>query len=77
MEGKTELKPCPFCGEENDFVITFSKSILPMHKDGTYYTVRIKCRNCWSGHHGLDSYSETAAYKSAVERWNRRATDGK
>lgn len=67
-----ELKPCPFCGEKHDMAITFSTTLLPKHKDGRYFSVRITCRNCWASVHGYDSFEETEAYQSAVLKWNRR-----
>ena len=72
MESNINLAPCPFCGS-GEKVIAFTKSILPSHKDGTYYTVKITCRNCWSSVHGIDSFREAAAYESAVGKWNGRA----
>lgn len=73
MNDNIELKPCPFCGEAHDKAITYSKTILPMHKDGTYYSVRITCRECWAQVHGDDTFSEAEAYESAAAKWNRRA----
>lgn len=66
------LEHCPFCGEKHDMAITFSKTLLPKHKDGRYFSVRITCRNCWASVHGHDLFEEAEAYQSAVLRWNRR-----
>jgi len=77
MESKTELKPCPFCGEERDFAIRRSTTILPAHKDGTHHSVSITCRNCWANVHGIDSFEAEEAYQSACLKWNRRSCDGK
>lgn len=77
MESKTELKPCPFCGEKRDMAIMFSTTILPAHKNGTYHSVSITCRKCWAKVHGYDSFEAAEAYQSAGLAWNRRPCDGK
>lgn len=71
MEGKIDLKPCPFCGA-HDLAITYIKSILTEHKDGTFYTVEITCRECWMKIHGNCEWDEREACESAVDKWNRR-----
>lgn len=74
MANSPELKPCPFCGEEHDMVIRFSKFVLPLHKAGTHYSVGITCRKCWVSVHGRDMWQEEDAYNDAVEAWNLRAS---
>lgn len=64
--GNTELKPCPFCGGDAKL------------RDTTYgnnisaYVVR--CGNVDCDVRPTTSYFRVR--KDAIERWNRRATDG-
>lgn len=61
----TELKPCPFCGEEPEIV-----SYISYHK--TVYKVRCNNRDCPIIAATLDYIS----IEDAIEAWNRRADNG-
>ena len=66
---ETELKPCPFCGLAE-----------PLHKVIKFYDGSwVVSHYCDPEDHvlkiGISVYGDTR--EKAIERWNRRATDGK
>ena len=71
---ENKLKRCPFCGGH--------AAISPVYAEGGkykgYYTVF--CTNelgCSAAVVGDDDLDEGEAKASAIERWNRRADDGR
>lgn len=67
-----ELKPCPFCGNEFP-ILNYSRAI-------DIFTV--SCPNCHLNvHFGYASASVEIGFEKAreraIERWNRRADNGK
>lgn len=57
------LLPCPFCGAEDlELVNTHTPS---------YW---VECETCRAEAHGDSLQTHTAAIRSAVDAWNRRAT---
>lgn len=63
---ETELKPCPFCGEEAKYENT---------KDFAF----VRCKNifCRVAGPAIRISDEYAAKPRAIEEWNSRAEDGK
>jgi Lar family restriction alleviation protein len=57
-----ELKPCPFCGEDNPI----------MQVDKEEYSLTY-CVQCWHCDCRTDDYPNE---EEAIERWNRRADNG-
>ncbi|MBC2768598.1 Lar family restriction alleviation protein [Pusillimonas minor] len=59
---KPELKPCPFCGENENLIV--------QHCEGTinHPAYRVCCDNCGTS----NGYTDKANH---VENWNRRAPD--
>ena len=72
QEHKEELKPCPFCGSENVYILS---------KDGhSNKTAIIFCSECKSVVFIEDNEGEgynDMTVARAIEAWNRRADDGK
>ena len=76
----SELKPCPFCGNE----VNVEK--IPLwygngHGYSGCYEFKIKCENCGCtvDQPKNDSIyrSEEKARENAIEAWNRRVSDGR
>lgn len=62
MDGKPNLRPCPFCGGE---------AVLKTYRDnlrGNTFSARCKKTDCPGR-----TYRKYAASKAAAEAWNRRA----
>lgn len=65
----TELKPCPFCGEEAVF-----RSATAFN--GKYPSFYIKCSSCdMQTLSYVDTGCDLKALEQAIEVWNRRAND--
>lgn len=60
-----ELKPCPFCGGEAEYIYE-----MPYNA--------VECTKCNAlGKTIVDSYEQQDGKAEAIEAWNRRAEDGK
>lgn len=79
----TELKPCPFCGNELISIgwARFNRGYAYGDLKSTYYMVTCKCgasmfirmKNCDDDEDDLPTEKE--AVKIAMERWNRRVIE--
>lgn len=72
-----ELKPCPFCGEQEMLkceVIDHGEEKRPF---GFRFTAKVTCLRCFGscGSHGFQRESETSK-RAAVRAWNRRVDNG-
>lgn len=72
-----ELKPCPFCGEVKFIELDYIEHPVSKRPNGYRYVGKVSCVACGvvvtsSGFHE----SVESAYYAAVERWNRRVSDG-
>lgn len=78
----TDLKPCPFCGNE-DMSVSWRRAVVKAVRDeiilGTDYMIRCRCgaamivrmKECDNVENDLPTAAE--ASRIATERWNRRA----
>lgn len=66
----SELKPCPFCGGNAEFVNTIAQDYC---RDGRNIVCTVRCVQCNVQTGGFESKDHTFAYKDAAARaWNRR-----
>lgn len=68
-----ELKPCPFCGGEVDYIHTDHETLI-------FRTHQFSCKRCHAnvfleaeGHYKTATETEI----EAIDTWNRRADNGK
>ena len=79
----TELKPCPFCGGEAEFIDTDAR--YSGHNYSVYF--KIKCKKCLTEPYGASGYIGFNLRKNgefnvwhddrpgAIAKWNRRVND--
>jgi Lar family restriction alleviation protein len=63
-----ELKPCPFCGGEAEYVYCSNMMLIP-----TLRQVAVQCKECGVATAVVDASTEYCAKDKATEVWNRRA----
>lgn len=69
-----ELKPCPFCGGEAEYVSYVERDTCSISGSPACL---IRCKNCKAQMGNFVSDDTTFAYKDvATEAWNRRANNG-
>ena len=64
-----ELKPCPFCGGEAEYVYCTGIIIATLNP------IAVKCKECGAATMNVDASTEYCAKGKAAELWNRR-TEG-
>lgn len=65
-----ELKPCPFCGGEAEYVYRAGILIAAL------CPVVVKCKECGAVTAYVDASTEYCAKDKAAELWNRRTENG-
>ena len=68
----SDLKPCPFCGGEAEFVFT-PKHFTPYHEAGIWCKNRKCLIHVW--HRFDNSISDDEIKEMLTELWNRRANN--
>lgn len=71
MARESDIATCPCCGSGNIEVVRSNSKML-QYKDASWFTVQIRCHECWVSVYGADRFNEQEAFDDAVERWNRR-----
>lgn len=66
-----ELKPCPFCGGEAEYVVRRDGMLI-----ATLCPVAVKCKECGAVAAYVEASTEYCAKDKATELWNRRVENG-
>lgn len=66
----SELKPCPFCGDEPEFHEASQIS-------ETWFVASVNCRSCCAQvvSQGMETKTAEMANESAIAAWNKRVID--